>query len=152
MTMDKFCKAALGALLVLAAAASAGEFPLGPGVSLGTITALNTDTANYNLNDDSWLITATPVMTNRLASSTNDVVLRGVKLAVQSVTVRVHKYEVYAALGVPDFTDTKLLDFQAALMQVAMYKVYAALTPPAPAPEPEPEPAPEPEPEPEPEG
>ena len=120
--------------MLIAAALTAGavEFPLGPGVSVGTITALSTDTANYNLNDDSWLITATPVFTNRLASSTTDVVVRGVKIVVPSLTVRVHKYEVYAALGVEDFTDTKLLDFQAALMQVAMAKAYVALTPPTP--------------------
>ena len=128
--MKKMTVWALLALVALAISAWAADFALPAPISVGSITAFQINSANYNLDDDSWMIEATPIITNRLSSSTNDVSLIGAQVTMKRVVIHVEKAEVYAMLDVQDFSNTLLIDFQNALIRVALAKVAGALAQP----------------------
>ena len=118
----------IATLVSIATSVIAAQYQLDPVISLGQISAATTDNAIYNLNDDSWIVNVTPVITNKLQSNnSSNVVLRNSNITVKQITVYVKKSEVYTTLGVTNFENTLLIDFQNALIQTAMYKLYQAV-------------------------
>lgn len=118
----------IATIVSIATSVIAVEYQLNPVIPLGYISAATTDNAIYNLNDDSWIVNVTPVITNKLQSNnSSNVVLRNSNITVKQIMVYVKKSEVYTTLGVTNFENTLLIDFQNALIQTAMTKLYQAV-------------------------
>jgi hypothetical protein len=117
------------ALLAACVSAGAADFALDTGIPVGEIYGFRASEAAYDLATGAWTVEAVPLVTNRLASSLDSVVLPSTRIDVRRVVVTVERAEVLAAMGVSNLTNVPVLDFQSTVVGLAVGKIEQALRP-----------------------
>ena len=100
------------------------ETPINVG---GTITAIEVGGVQYNAEDNSWSINASPVV-NYTEPQNNNGVHASVLIAV-NLHITVQRAEIEAALGIANIDDATVKQLNDTVRAIALSKALAALQP-----------------------
>ena len=99
------------------------ETPINVG---GTISAIEVGGVQYNADDNSWSINASPVV-NYTEPQNNNGVYTSVLIAV-NLSITVQRAEIEAALGIANIDDATVKQLNDTVRAIALSKALAALT------------------------
>lgn len=115
-------------LALLAGIANAETITLDtPIVVGGTISSIEVGGVQYNADDNSWSINASPVVSYPEPQENNGV-YASVLIAV-NLSITVQRAEIEAALGIPSIDDATVKQLNDTVRAIALSKALAALQP-----------------------